>query len=172
MLQLPPNAKRIHVMGAPGAGTTTLGRQLAQQLDCPHFDSDDYHWFTSDPEPYRRRRNPDHRRALLTADLDAHDRWVLSGSLCGWGDVFAPRFDAIVFCTAPVEVRLARIRARELARYGPERLGEGGDLHGVFVKFLDWAAAYDTEPERMRSFAFEKKWAAEHCPVEVVWVEE
>ncbi len=171
MPHLPPNAKRIHVMGAPGAGTTTLGRQLAQRLGCAHFDSDDYHWFTTDPEPYRRRRNPDHRRALLTADLDAHESWVLSGSLCGWGDVFAPRFDTVVFCTAPVAVRLARIRARELARYGPERLEIGGDLHDVFLKFLDWAAAYDTEPERMRSFAFEKNWVTEHCPVEVIWVE-
>jgi adenylate kinase family enzyme len=167
--QLPPDAHRIHVMGAPGAGTTTLGRLLAQQRGIPHFDSDDYHWFTSDPEPYRRRRNPDHRRALLSADLDAHPAWVLSGSLCGWGDVFVPRFDCIVFCTAPTDVRLERIRARELARYGLERLEAGGDLHGVFVKFLDWAAAYETDSERMRSLAFERAWVGEHFLGSVVF---
>lgn len=154
-------------MGAPGSGTTTIARALAEALGYKHLDTDDYHWFTSDPEPYRRRRNPDHRRTLLSQDLAQYPQWVLSGSLCGWGDCFAPEFDLVVFCTAPVPTRLARIHARELARYGAERLSEQGDLHGVFVKFKDWAAHYDTETTRIRSLEFEKKWLATHltCPV-------
>lgn len=145
-------------MGAPGAGVTTLGRHLAARLGYAHFDSDDYHWFTSDPEPYRRRRNPDHRRQLLTTDLDNTPAWVLTGSLCGWGDVFMSRFDLVIFCTAPAEVRLERIRQRELQRYGPQRLGPEGDLHGVFVKFLQWAAEYDLPSGRIRTFAAEMDW--------------
>ena len=31
---------RIHITGASGTGTTTLGRALAQELRCAHFDSD------------------------------------------------------------------------------------------------------------------------------------
>lgn len=153
----------IHLMGAPGAGVTTLGKMLAERLGIPHFDTDDYHWFTADPEPYRRRRNPDHRRQLLQADLDASSQWVLSGSLCGWGDVFVSRFTAVIWCLAPAAVRVARIRAREAARYAPERLAPGGDLHGVFVKFLEWAAAYDEPSGRVRTRDFEETWLQTHC---------
>ena len=33
---------RIHVMGASGAGVTSLGRALADALAIPHHDTDDY----------------------------------------------------------------------------------------------------------------------------------
>jgi adenylate kinase family enzyme len=163
---------QIHLMGAPGAGVTTLGRALADRLGYRHFDADDYHWFTSDPEPYRRRRNPEHRRQLLRADLDAAvGGWVLSGSVLGWGDEFVSRFQTVVYCWQPSAVRLERIRSRELVRYGAARLAPGGDLNGVFEKFLQWAAEYDTLPEpgtnpRLRSRVAELAWLATlACPV-------
>ena len=157
---------KLHILGAPGSGVTTLGRALAQTLGIPHFDTDDYHWFTDDALPYRRRRNPDHRRQLLSKDLDSHESWVLSGALCGWGDVFIPRFQAVVYCWLPADIRLARIREREIARYGAERLTPGGDLHTVFEKFCSWASAYDEEPNNLRSRARELEWLEKlSCPV-------
>ena len=157
---------RIHMLGAPGAGVTTLGRSLAECLNIRHFDTDDFHWFTEDALPYRRRRNPEHRRKLLTESLDAQDSWVLSGSLCGWGDVFVPRFQVIVYCWLPVETRLMRIRERELARYGPDRLASGGDLHAVFEKFCTWASDYDKDSGNIRSRAHELEWLQNlPCPV-------
>jgi adenylate kinase family enzyme len=33
---------RIHILEASGSGTTTLGRALAEHLQHPHFDTDDY----------------------------------------------------------------------------------------------------------------------------------
>ncbi len=156
----------LHILGAPGSGVTTLGRALAERLNIPHFDTDDYHWFTDDALPYRRRRNPDHRRQLLTKDLDACEGWVLSGALCGWGDVFIPRFEAVVYLWLPAEIRLARIQQRELARYGAERIGLGGDLHTVFEKFCAWAAAYDEDSGNIRSRARELEWLEQlTCPV-------
>jgi adenylate kinase family enzyme len=168
---------RIHILGAPGAGVTTLGRQLAAHLDIPHFDTDDYHWFTDDPLPYRRRRNPDHRRKLMAADLEAHNSWVLSGSLCGWGDVFIPLFDRVIWLWLPADIRVARIHERERLRYGAERVGPGGDLHAVYEKFIAWAAAYDEPGGNIRSRDAELAWlAALGCPVEkyerIVSVEE
>ena len=40
---------RIHIFGASGTGTTTLGGTLAAALDCPHLDTDDYFWIKTDP---------------------------------------------------------------------------------------------------------------------------
>jgi len=32
--------RRIHITGASGSGTTTLGEHLAKELGCAHFDND------------------------------------------------------------------------------------------------------------------------------------
>ena len=157
---------KIHILGAPGAGITTLGKALAEHLSVPYFDTDDYHWFTDDALPYRRRRNPEHRRQLLGKDLATHKSWVLSGALCGWGDVFIPQFDKVIYRWLPAEIRLSRIEARERLRFGAERVAPGGDLHVVFEKFLQWAAAYDEDSSNIRSQKKELEWLIGlQCPV-------
>jgi len=77
---------RIHIVGASGSGTTTLGRALAERLQCPHFDTDAYFWLPTEP-PFTEKRETILRQRLLMDDLTARKSWVLSGSLCGWGDV-------------------------------------------------------------------------------------
>lgn len=158
--------KKIHIMGAPGAGTTSLGKALAERLGCPHFDVDDVYWFTDDDLPYRRKRNPDHRRKLLAERLRGSDSWVLSGSLCGWGDVFIPEFDLVVWLWLPAALRIPRIEQRERRRYGDARLEPGGDLHLVFEKFKQWAAECDGEHGGLRSKGNELAWLEQlKCPV-------
>lgn len=164
--------KRILIFGAPGAGVTTLGRSLSDRLGMPVFDTDDYYWFTDDPLPYRRKRNPEHRLRLLTADLDQEPTYIVSGALLGWGTPLLDRFDLVVYCWRPQSVRLERIHARETARYGAERLAPGGDLHTVFEKFLQWAADYDhAPPTQLRGRAAETAWLESECRVPVVRLE-
>ncbi len=65
---------RIHITGASGSGTTTLGRALAAELSCPHFDSDDYFWLPTDP-PYTTQRDSEERnRRLLDSAACARER--------------------------------------------------------------------------------------------------
>ena len=145
---------RIHITGASGTGATTLGRALAQERQCAHFDSDDYYWFPTQP-PYREKREPAERLRLLRKDLG--DAWVLSGSLAGWGDPLIPRFTAVVFLWVPKELRLARLRRREERQDipAPDR-----------DEFLAWAAAYDEAGMEMRSRTLHEAWlAALACPV-------
>ena len=158
---------RIHILGAPGAGVTTFGKALAEKLQLSVFDTDDYYWFTDDALPYRRKRNPDHRRKMLSADLALQPGWVLSGSLCGWGDVFTAQFDLAIYLWLPGDIRLTRIKARETARYGEARIRPGGDLHTVFEKFLLWADAYhDPSSDNIRSRNYELAWLKKlDCPV-------
>ncbi len=90
------NPDRIHILGASGSGTTTLGREIARRFGHAHLDVDDFFWERTDP-PFTRQREVEARRAMLAAALEAHPRWVLSGSLVGWGDVFIPRFELVIF---------------------------------------------------------------------------
>jgi adenylate kinase family enzyme len=156
----------IHILGASGSGTTTLGRALSARLGVPHFDSDDFFWVKNDP-PYQTSRTVPERQAMLRAALDgAPSGWVVSGSLVKWGDAFIPRFDLVVFLTLPTEIRLARLRAREVSRYGDAAIAPGGWAHTMHKEFLEWAARYDSGGLEVRSLAMHEAWLAHvPCPV-------
>lgn len=155
---------RIHLTGASGSGTTTLGRRLATELACPQFDTDDYFWQPTDP-PYQAPRPMPERLGRLQAALAPHPRWVLSGSLSGWGDRLIQHFDVVIFLAVPAKVRLARLTARQRERYGAA-IDAGGPLHETHRAFLDWAAAYDDGDETMRSRQRHETWLNDlPCPV-------
>ncbi|OWR30332.1 hypothetical protein CDO73_10425 [Saccharibacillus sp. O23] len=153
--------RRLHIFGASGSGTTTLGRALGQRLPHEVLDSDDYFW----ARKFDEARPPEDRVRELANDLDGHERWLLSGAICGWGDSFRPRFDFVVFLHVPAEERLARLRAREEKRYGEDVL-PGGSMYEQSQAFLEWAALYDHAGEEVRSLKLHEQWMSElTCPI-------
>src|SRR5439155_4251270 len=80
---------RIHIFGASGTGTTSLASALAARHGHRHVDTDDFYWLRTDP-PYRHPRPRAERLAMLRIALAESASWVLSGSLCGWGDRSSP----------------------------------------------------------------------------------
>ena len=156
---------RIHVFGASGSGTTTLGADLAAALGCVHLDTDDYFWIQTDP-PFREIREAGERLRLLMEALDSSPAWTLSGTLAGWGDPVADRFDLAVYLYVPGETRMARLRARERERYGPEIFDPADPRHEIHRGFLEWAAAYDSAGPEQRSRVKHEQWMAGlACPV-------
>ena len=83
---------RLHITGAAGAGTTTLGSALAAALEIQQFDTDDFYWSPVDP-PFSQKRAVEERHRLLDAALAEANSWVLSGSISDWGNPLIPRFD-------------------------------------------------------------------------------
>jgi adenylate kinase family enzyme len=148
---------RIHVFGASGSGTTTLAEALAATHGHRHLDTDDFFWLPTDP-PYRQTSPRERRLELLSNALSESPSWVLSGSLCGWGDPLIPEFDLVVFLVVPSAIRLARLRAREVRRYGAEAIASEGALHQAHIEFIDWAGRYDTGGPEMRSRALHEAW--------------
>lgn len=160
---------RIHIVGASGSGTTSLAAELAGSYGHRHLDTDDFYWRRTDP-PFREKRPPEERLASLRTTFQEAKRWVLSGSLCGWGDPLIPEFELVVFLLVPTPVRLARLRAREIERYGRQAIAPGGALHEAHVEFLEWAGRYDTGDPEMRSRAMHEAWLAA-LPCSVVRLE-
>lgn len=157
-------AYRIHILGAAGAGTTTLGRALAESLNVAYFDTDDFYWQQTDA-PFTVARPKEERIRLLQEQTAGLEGWVLSGSLCGWGDAMIAQFTHVVFLRLDPHVRLHRLRLREVQRYGDEIL-EGGSRHENSVAFLAWAARYDNGNHSLRSLRRHETWlAALTCPV-------
>ncbi len=160
----------VHILGASGSGTTTLAAALAARHGWKHVDTDQVFWLKTDP-PFTDIRPRAQRVALMRAELDQAERggaagWVVSGSMCGWGDVFIPRFDLVVFLLLPTPIRLHRLTAREAARYGLDAIAPGGHRHDAFIEFMAWAAQYEEGAPTMRSRALHEQWlAALPCPV-------
>ena len=156
--------QRIYILGASGSGTTTLGRALTEHLTCPHFDTDEYFWLPTDP-PCTTKRDTTLRQQFLMEDLTKHDSWVLSGSLCGWGNVAIPLFELVVFLWLPPDIRMERLRHRECERYG-ERIMPGGDMYEHSQAFLEWAASYDDGGLEIRSRRLHEQWLSTlPCPI-------
>ena len=40
----------IHIYGASGSGTSTLGRKISEELGYKFMDTDDYFWLPTDPK--------------------------------------------------------------------------------------------------------------------------
>lgn len=151
---------RLHVMGASGAGTTTLARALADRWAVPHADADDYFWVPSDP-PYQEKRPEAERVELMERVFVGREAWVLSGSMLGWGDAVVARCEAVVFLTLEPAERLARLEARERVR----QEGRVPD-EAEWAAFVEWASGYDDPEFQGRSRVAHERWLATlACPV-------
>lgn len=137
---------RIHITGASGSGTTTLGRALAAHLGFAHLDADDYYWLPTSP-PFQEKRAAPDRLAAMLRNLRAAPDTVVSGSMVGWGAELEDAFDLVVFLYLPAPTRIERLRAREM-----EHLGAADPA------FLEWAAQYDDGPPQGRSLAKHNAW--------------
>ena len=156
---------RIHLTGASGAGVTSLGRALASALAIPHHDTDDYFWQPTTP-PYQNKREIAERLRLMREVFVARADWVLSGSLEGWGDPLIPHFDLVVFVATPTDIRVRRLRTREVTRFGDEAVTAGGWRHQETEEFIEWASRYEHGDREGRSWAKHQTWlAALRCPV-------
>lgn len=148
---------KIYLIGASGAGVSTLGIALARHLGVPHVDVDDHYWQPSDP-PFDQAWPPERRLESLTQALGL-EPWVISGSMDGWGDAIIAQADWVLYIDTPTPLRLARIRAREQQRFGA-RILPGGDMHARHLAFLQWAAAYDDGTREGRSRPRHHAWLA------------
>jgi len=150
---------RIHILGASGSGTSTLGEALAERLGVAHADSDSFFWLPTDP-PYRQPRPPAERLALAVRQLPPDGRWVFSGAATKWATPLEPHYDLIVFLRLDPVVRVDRLWRREYARYGA-RILPGGDMADASAAFIAWTAAYDTAGASRHSPVTHEAWLAD-----------
>lgn len=155
----------IIIFGAPGAGDTTLGKELAKLLSFQHFDLDDYWWGWDTKIPFTVFRPRKERIELLMNAISKYPYFVMSGSMYSIRESFASLFDLAVFITAPTTVRMERIQVRELSRFGG-RILTGGDMYEGHLKFLEQAEQYDTGESPQCCLKQHEQWISQlNCPV-------
>lgn len=98
--------QRIHIIGTPGAGKTTLARRLAQQFDMPFVELDALfwgpHWLPAESQVFRRR--------VRSAVRDP--RWVACGNHLSARDLVWARADAVVWLDYPYRIGLSHLLRR------------------------------------------------------------
>ena len=148
----------VHIFGASGSGTTTMGKKICDELGYKHMDTDDYYWLPTNPK-FTQKRPAEERLALMERDIDTHENIVISGSLAGWGDPLIPRFTLAIRMELEQSLRIERLRKREYERFGA-RIEEGGDMYEQHLAFIEWAKTYDTgdmaHRSKMRHDAWER----------------
>ena len=154
----------IHIFGASGSGTTTLGEKISRELGFFHMDTDDYFWLPTDPK-FTAKRPAAERIARMRQDIANHQKAVISGSLTDWGDPLIPLFTLAIRIEMDPALRLERLLARERQRYG-SRIESGGDMYETNQAFLEWAKGYDTGGPEIRSRVKPDRWQKLlACPV-------
>lgn len=143
----------IHILGASGSGTTTLGNHIQKEFGFKQIDTDDFFWKTK----YSEIRDRPERVELMNQEITKHNKWVVSGSLCDWGDIFIPLFDLVIFIYIQKEIRMERLKKREFERYG-KLIEQGNEKHADYLEFMNWAEQYDTGDESVRSKILHLKW--------------
>lgn len=155
----------IHILGPSGSGTTTIGKKLSEVYNLAHFDADNYFWKPTNP-PYQHLRSIEDRQRLLKKDLKKSESgWIISGSFCGWGNIFMDKFDLVIYLWTPINIRLQRLRIREQKRFGSDVL-PGGKMFERHQSFLDSAARYDYDQTEVRNKRTHEEWMQRlECPI-------
>ena len=63
------NKNVIHIFGASGSGTTTLGKRICEELNFKLLDVDDYFWIPANP-PFTQKRPTEERLKLIKTDVE------------------------------------------------------------------------------------------------------
>lgn len=151
--------RRLYITGASCSGVTTLGSLLAEALNLPQFDVDDFYWLPTDP-PFTAKRPPEDRVQLILDRQEDFPGWILTGSCVGWGDRLIRDADLIIFLNIPTIIRLERLDQREASRHGL-RILPGGDMYENHIAFRDWASRYDDPSFKGRNRAQHEAWLTE-----------
>lgn len=131
------------MFGANGSGKSSLGRELARTIHFRHMDIEEYHFIKSDI-PYTAARPREECRRRMLEDIKKHPSFVLSAVTGEFGEEITSLYRCAVFLSAPLDVRLERIRQRESLQHGA-RVRKGGDMHRQHLKFLDFVASRSLE---------------------------
>jgi adenylate kinase family enzyme len=141
-------ARRILVLGSPGAGKTLLSTFLSWHLGLELVRLDDFFW---KPGPVRL---PTDEWRMLVVKLASRPSWVMDGTYEASLDLRIPAADAIVYIQSSRWVCLWRVVTRRLlSRWRRhEESTHGHALTSFFVRYV-FRFPISTQPEVFRLIA-------------------
>ncbi len=131
---------KIHIIGGPGSGKTTLAEQLSKEYGIPHYDLDDLMWDNRSVS-YGTKRDPKERDALLHGILETDD-WIVEGVYYAWCGQCFETADRIYLLDVPRRVYRRRIIRRFIRRKLHPESGKRETLRSL-RDLLRWADKFE-----------------------------
>ena len=135
-------ATGIMIMGSSGAGKTTLGNLVANELQYSFVDIDEYIWRKDTAIPFSAMYPKAEKISRLQEAISNCEHFVMAGSMDSFHEYFDPYFELVVHLHTDAQVRVKHVHERELGWFG-ERVLEGGDMYEEHQKMLNVIAGYD-----------------------------
>ncbi len=139
------------IIGPSASGKTTLGKKVAELLDFPYFDVDDFIWRFDTPELYTVMYSRDEKISRLKNAIAPYEYFVMAGSMSSFHQAFDDYFSMMVFLYVEPETRVQRANERAIQRFG-NRVLKGGDMYESNQNFLKKIRRYETEKVDEQSF--------------------
>ncbi len=131
----------ILVCGLNGAGKSTLGKNLAKRLGFSFLNAEDLFFSKTGPGlSYAHPRSCHEAQALFLDFIATHENFVFACVKDPFSQEISSLFRYVVLITAPKALRLRRLKARSLQKFGGRAL-PGGDLYQQETAFFAMAAA-------------------------------
>lgn len=130
------------ISGPAGAGKTTLGKYVADEMGIAFLDIDEYIWRNDTEIPYTLMYPREEKIKNLMEAVQGTREFVMAGPMNSFHEHFDPLFLLAVYLTADAELRVERLHERELKEFGA-RVLPGGDMYDAHQQFLKDAADYD-----------------------------
>jgi adenylate kinase family enzyme len=133
---------RIHIIGGPGSGRSSVAGELSRRLGVPAYDLDDLFWDTS-ASRYGVRAEVAERNGRLAA-IVAQDGWIIEGVYYGW---LAPSFDAddrIIELSPSIWIRYWRVLRRFALRTVLRNASQRESVADLW-RLLRWSHSYDRQ---------------------------
>ena len=130
---------KIHTIGGPGSGKTSLAEKLSKEIGIRHYDLDDLQW-DNQSDSYGAKRAPEERDRLL-ADVLSQKDWIIEGVYYAWCQQCFADADMIFVLRVP----RYRCRYRIIRRFVRRKLcleqGKKETLKSL-LQLLKWADNY------------------------------
>ncbi|WP_142830051.1 DNA topology modulation protein FlaR [Planococcus soli] len=144
---------KIYIIGSVGSGKTTLARQLACQLDIPHFETDNFVW--------KRQEGGDIRNSETLRDLQfvsavEQADWIIEGVHIGRTKRALQEADAVVFLDFPYHTRTFRFISRYLKQKAGKEQSNYRPSLAMLRKMYGWNRYFEKvmKPEFMQQLKF------------------